>query len=108
MVNVGRRPRDRNHGHTRRQAGSREPGGQRRALVLKQQLKASCAEAGRTQFPALGQLVKVNSVPALAEGMLQSLFLQGQVAINEGMIYDAIRQYTSQDAAQAYYQVWNQ
>lgn len=55
----------------------------------------------------LGHLVKVNDVPALAEGMLRSLAPQGQVAPGQ-VAADAVRQYTSQYAAQAYYQVWNQ
>ncbi|PQP01656.1 glycosyltransferase [Pseudomonas frederiksbergensis] len=56
----------------------------------------------------LGQLVKVNDVSALAEGMLRSLVSPGQAAPSPQVVADAIRQYTSQYAAQAYYQVWNQ
>jgi glycosyltransferase involved in cell wall biosynthesis len=81
------------------------------ALALGTPVLASDCETGPRELldnGRLGQLVNVNDAPALAEGMLQSLFLQGRVAVNEGMISDAIRQYTSQDAAQAYYQVWNQ
>lgn len=81
------------------------------ALALGTPVLACDCETGPRELldhGRLGQLVNVNDVPALAEGMLQSLFLQGQVAINGEMISDAIRQYTSQDAAQAYYQVWNQ
>jgi glycosyltransferase involved in cell wall biosynthesis len=56
----------------------------------------------------LGLLVKVNDVPALADGMLRSLTARDDLAPSETMITDAIRPYTSQHAAQAYYQVWNQ
>lgn len=56
----------------------------------------------------LGQLVTVNDVPALAEGMLRSLALQDQAAPGGQVTSDAVRQYTSKHAAQAYYQVWNQ
>lgn len=55
----------------------------------------------------LGQLVKVNDVPALAEGLLQSLAAK-HAPVSSGSVTEAIRQYTSQHAAQAYYQVWNQ
>jgi glycosyltransferase involved in cell wall biosynthesis len=56
----------------------------------------------------LGQLVKVNDVPALAEGMLHSLAAQGQAAQSGHVAADTVRQYTSRYAAQAYYQVWEQ
>lgn len=81
------------------------------ALALGTPVLACDCETGPRELldhGRLGQLVNVNDVPALAEGMLQSLFMQGQVAINGEMISDAIRQYTSQYAAQAYYRVWNQ
>ncbi|MCW8278249.1 glycosyltransferase [Pseudomonas sp. PCH199] len=56
----------------------------------------------------LGRLVKVNDVPALAEGMLRSLSVDGQGGLSGQMAAEAVRQYTSQQAAEAYYQVWNQ
>jgi glycosyltransferase involved in cell wall biosynthesis len=56
----------------------------------------------------LGDLVKVNDVPALAEGMLRSLISQSQATPSREVAAEAVRQYTSQHAAQAYYQVWNQ
>jgi hypothetical protein len=40
--------------------------------------------------------------------MLQSLSAQSGVAPSAKMLSDAIHPYTSQHAAQAYYQVWNQ
>jgi hypothetical protein len=40
--------------------------------------------------------------------MLRSLTARDDLAPSETMITDAIRPYTSQHAAQAYYQVWNQ
>lgn len=56
----------------------------------------------------LGQLVKVNDVPALAEGLLQSLAKPDGSTSCGQTLADAVRQYTSHHAAQAYYRVWNQ
>ncbi len=56
----------------------------------------------------LGQLVKVNDVPALAEGLLQSLAMSAAVTPGGQSLAEAVRPYTSHHAAQAYYQVWNQ
>ena len=56
----------------------------------------------------LGQLVHVNDVPELAQAMLHSLNADGGIAPGGRDIADAVRPYTSQHAAQAYYQVWNQ
>ena len=56
----------------------------------------------------LGQLVKVNDVPALAEGLLQSLAKPDATTSCGQTLADAVRQYTSQHAAQASYRVWNQ
>lgn len=81
------------------------------ALALGTPVLASDCETGPRELlenGRLGLLVKVNDVPALANGMLQSLSSRDQVAPSEKMVTDAIRPYTSQHAAQAYYQVWNQ
>lgn len=81
------------------------------ALALGTPILASDCETGPRELldnGRLGQLVAVNDVPALASGMLQSLTPQGHVAPSEKMLTDAIHPYTSQHAAQAYYQVWNQ
>ncbi|WP_246218989.1 WecB/TagA/CpsF family glycosyltransferase [Pseudomonas izuensis] len=56
----------------------------------------------------LGRLVKVNDVAALAEGMLHSLMADGQDAPAGRVAAEAVRQYSSHQAAEAYYQVWNQ
>lgn len=73
-------------------------------------LACDCATGPRELLDngRLGQLVSVNDVPALAEGMLQSLTLRGPAAEDEYGVVEAVRQYTSQFAAQAYYQVWDQ
>lgn len=81
------------------------------ALALGTPVLACDCETGPRELldnGRLGQLVKVNDVPALAEGMLRSLASQDQAAPNAQVAADAVRQYTSQYAAQAYYQVWNQ
>lgn len=54
----------------------------------------------------VGQLVRVNDVPALAQAMLQNLS-SDKSALGKA-VADAVLPYTSQHAAQAYYQVWNQ
>ena len=56
----------------------------------------------------LGRLVKVNDVPALAEGLLHSLTPDGQGAPAGRVAAEAVRQYGSHQSAEAYYQVWNQ
>ncbi|WP_030128847.1 glycosyltransferase [Pseudomonas sp. QTF5] len=81
------------------------------ALALGTPVLACDCETGPRELldnGRLGDLVKVNDVPALAEGMLRSLTAQGQAAPGGQVAADAVRQYTSQYAAQAYYQVWNQ
>ncbi|MGE8150080.1 glycosyltransferase [Pseudomonas vancouverensis] len=52
----------------------------------------------------LGQLVKVNDVPDLARGLEQSLDLAAHSARS---MAHTVNPYTSEHAAQAYYQVWN-
>ncbi|MFW0758987.1 glycosyltransferase [Pseudomonas sp. H11T01] len=81
------------------------------ALALGTPVLACDCETGPRELldnGRLGHLVKVNDVPALAEGMLHSLVVNGQAAQSEHVVADTVRQYTSQYAAQAYYQVWNQ
>ncbi|MFJ3370166.1 glycosyltransferase [Pseudomonas sp. NPDC086251] len=81
------------------------------ALALGTPILACDCETGPRELldnGRLGQLVAVNDVPALASGMLQSLTSQGYVAPSAKMLTEAIHPYTSQYAAQAYYQVWNQ
>jgi glycosyltransferase involved in cell wall biosynthesis len=81
------------------------------ALALGTPVLACDCETGPRELldnGQLGLLVKANDVPALADGMRRSLTSRGQVAPSEKMLTDAIRPYTSQHAAQAYYQVWNQ
>ncbi|VVP82026.1 Glycosyltransferase Gtf1 [Pseudomonas fluorescens] len=81
------------------------------ALALGTPVLACDCETGPRELldhGRLGQLVKVNDVPALASGMLHSLTSQGSVAPSAKMLTEAIHPYTSQHAAQAYYQVWNQ
>jgi glycosyltransferase involved in cell wall biosynthesis len=55
----------------------------------------------------LGRLVGVNDVPALTEAMLDSLANREAAAPARHSVSEAILPYTSQYAAQAYYQVWN-
>ncbi|MCP1445145.1 glycosyltransferase involved in cell wall biosynthesis [Pseudomonas sp. GGS8] len=81
------------------------------ALALGTPVLACDCETGPRELldnGRLGHLVKINDVPALAEGMLRSLASPDQAAPNAQAAADAVRQYTSQYAAQAYYQVWNQ
>ncbi|AWM92684.1 glycosyltransferase [Pseudomonas sp. 31-12] len=81
------------------------------ALALGTPVLACDCETGPRELldnGRLGQLVAVNDAPALARGMLQSLAAQNGVAPSAKMLSDAIHPYTSQYAAQAYYQVWNQ
>lgn len=81
------------------------------ALALGTPVLACDCETGPRELldnGRLGQLVAVNDVPALARGMLQSLTAQSGVAPSAKMLSDAIHPYTSQHAAQAYYQVWSQ
>lgn len=81
------------------------------ALALGTPVLASDCETGPRELldnGRLGQLVKVNDVPALADGMLRSLAPRDDIAFSESRLTDTLRQYTSQHAAQAYYQVWNQ
>ena len=80
------------------------------ALALGTPVLACDCETGPRELldnGRLGQLVKVNDAPALAEGMLRSFDSQNLVAPSPRVAADAVRQYTSQYAAQAYYQVWN-
>ncbi|MGY2260272.1 WecB/TagA/CpsF family glycosyltransferase [Pseudomonas sp. SDO55104_S430] len=56
----------------------------------------------------LGRLVKVNDVPALAEGLLQSLSADPAALPTGRVAEEAVKQYGSRQAAAAYYQVWNQ
>jgi exopolysaccharide biosynthesis WecB/TagA/CpsF family protein len=53
----------------------------------------------------LGILVKANDVEALAEGIIQALNHSNGLRAAH---LEVIKQYTSQQAAQAYYHVWNQ
>lgn len=81
------------------------------ALALGTPVLACDCETGPRELldnGRLGLLVKANDVPALAHGMLQSLTSREHLAPSEKTVTDAIRPYTSQHAAQAYYQVWNQ
>lgn len=81
------------------------------ALALGTPVLACDCETGPRELldnGSLGDLVKVNDVAALAEGMLRSLITQSEAAPSGEMAAEAVRQYTSQSAAQAYYQVWNQ
>ncbi|MGE7963618.1 glycosyltransferase [Pseudomonas sp. NPDC089918] len=81
------------------------------ALALGTPVLACDCETGPRELldnGRLGDLVKVNDVPALAEGMLRSLISPSQATPRGEMAAEAVRQYTSQHAAQAYYQVWNQ
>ena len=81
------------------------------ALALGTPVLASDCETGPRELldnGRLGQLVRVNDVPALADGMLRSLVPRDDVAFSETRLTDTLRPYTSQYAAQAYYQVWNQ
>lgn len=55
----------------------------------------------------LGFLVNVNDAPALAQAMLRSLTPEENRVPPSRSIARAIQPYTSQRAAQAYYQVWN-
>ncbi|WP_371355770.1 glycosyltransferase [Pseudomonas chlororaphis] len=81
------------------------------ALALGTPVLACDCETGPRELldnGRLGQLVNVNDVPALAKGMLRSLTSADCVAPSAKMLADAIHPYTSQYAAQTYYQVWNQ
>jgi glycosyltransferase involved in cell wall biosynthesis len=81
------------------------------ALALGTPVLACDCETGPRELldnGRLGQLVSVNDVPALANGMLQSLTSRGCVVPSAKMLDDALHPYTSRHAAQAYYQVWNQ
>lgn len=81
------------------------------ALALGTPVLACDCETGPRELldnGRLGQLVAANDVPALARGMLQSLAAQSGAAPSAKMLSDALHPYTSQYAAQAYYQVWNQ
>ncbi|MGH8386260.1 MAG: glycosyltransferase [Pseudomonas sp.] len=81
------------------------------ALALGTPVLACDCETGPRELldnGRLGQLVNVNDVPALAGGMLQSLAPEGRSAPSKKMVTEALHPYTSQYAAQAYYQVWNQ
>ncbi|KNH28968.1 glycosyl transferase family 1 [Pseudomonas syringae] len=81
------------------------------ALALGTPVLACDCETGPRELldnGRLGDLVKVNDVAALAEGMLRSATSQGHAAPSEDVAAETVRQYTSQYAAQAYYQVWNQ
>jgi glycosyltransferase involved in cell wall biosynthesis len=73
-------------------------------------LSSDCASGPRELLDngRLGHLVKVNDVSALADGLLHSLTANGQRAPSEKVAAEAVRQYTSRQAAEAYYQVWNQ
>ncbi|WP_258394906.1 glycosyltransferase [Pseudomonas fluorescens] len=53
----------------------------------------------------LGQLVKVNDVPDLAQALQQSLSLKARSARS---MAHTVRPYTSEHAARAYYEVWDQ
>jgi glycosyltransferase involved in cell wall biosynthesis len=80
------------------------------ALALGTPVLACDCETGPRELldnGRLGHLVNVNDVSALAEGMLHSLASQNQAAQPEQVAADAIRQYTSRCAAQAYYRVWD-
>ncbi|EJM67102.1 glycosyltransferase [Pseudomonas sp. GM50] len=81
------------------------------ALALGTPVLACDCETGPRELldnGRLGDLVKVNDVAALAEGMLRSVTSQRRAAPSGEVAVEAVRQYTSQYAAQAYYQVWNQ
>ncbi|WP_338581148.1 glycosyltransferase [Pseudomonas sp. MAG733B] len=81
------------------------------ALALGTPVLACDCESGPRELldnGRLGQLVNVNDVQALANGMLRSLTSPDCVAPSAKMLADAIHPYTSQCAAKTYYQVWNQ
>jgi glycosyltransferase involved in cell wall biosynthesis len=81
------------------------------ALALGTPVLACDCETGPRELldnGRLGQLVKVNDVPALAKGMLHSLTSPGRITPSAKMLAEAIHPYTSQYAAKTYYQVWNQ
>jgi glycosyltransferase involved in cell wall biosynthesis len=79
------------------------------ALALGTRVLATDCETGPRELldnGRLGRLVNVNDIAALTEGLLQSLpvaSVRGAQASES-----AVHAYTSQQAAQAYYQVWNQ
>ncbi len=81
------------------------------ALALGTPVLACDCETGPRELldhGRLGQLVIVNDVQALAEGMLRNLTSGHAIAPGEETLTATLRPYTSQYAAQAYYQVWNQ
>jgi len=76
------------------------------ALALGTPVLASDCETGPRELLDSSHLVKANDVPALTEGLLRSLALKGRAAQDERVSPATVRKYTSQHAAQAYYQVW--
>lgn len=81
------------------------------ALALGTPVLACDCETGPRELldhGRLGQLVIVNDVQALADGMLRHLTLRNDISCSDKTLTDTLRPYTSQHAAQAYYQVWNQ
>ncbi|MDB5980195.1 MAG: putative glycosyltransferase [Pseudomonas sp.] len=76
------------------------------ALALGTPVLATDCDTGPRELLDSSCLVKANDVPALAEGLQRSLALKGRAMQGERVPPDTVRQYTSQHAAQAYYQVW--
>lgn len=76
------------------------------ALALGTPVLASDCETGPRELLDNSHLVKANDVPALVEGLLRSLTWKGRAVQRERVFPDTVRKYTSQHAAQAYYQVW--
>lgn len=81
------------------------------ALALGTPVLATDCETGPRELlddGRLGQLVAVSDVAALADGLLQSLTIASTPRPISETPLQAVHSYTSQQAAQAYYQVWNQ
>ncbi|MDB6142689.1 MAG: putative glycosyltransferase [Pseudomonas sp.] len=76
------------------------------ALALGTPVLASDCETGPRELLDSRHLVKANDVPALAEGLKRTLALNGRPMQGERASQETVRKYTSQHAAQAYYQVW--
>ncbi|MFY0731799.1 glycosyltransferase [Pseudomonas sp. NFX15] len=70
-------------------------------------LSSDCASGTRELLDhgRLGQLVKVNDVPDLARGLEQSLTIK---ALSTRSMAQTVNPYTSEHAARAYYEVWEQ
>ena len=77
------------------------------ALALGTPVLASDCETGPSELVDSSHLVKANDVPALVEGLQRSLAANTDAAQGERTPPETVRKYTSQHAAQAYYQVWD-